>query len=199
LIQLQADVSQARDYLKRLEKRDMPRVIGRSLDRTGKSGRTFLSRRLRERVALSKTTVDRAISIRRSGEVSSLAALNAGRAWFELRVSGDPIPLRDFKARSTRRGVTYQVSHRVGRKQYLSREQPAFVVARFGGHVFVRKSPEPPGPAKAGIRKVYGPSLPQFFRTRRQREALIQHCTTFWASEVTRNARYVLQRRGIGG
>jgi hypothetical protein len=85
----------------------------------------------------------------------------------------------------------------VGRKQYLSREQPAFVIARFGGHVFVRKGHELPGAARVGIRKVYGPSLSHFFRTRRERDAFIQHCATFWVNEVTRDACYAVRRGAV--
>lgn len=190
------DIRPAKDYLAVLSKRELPKVIGRSLDRTAASGRTFLSRRLRERLALKKAVVDKAISKRRSGEIQNITALNLGRAWFEIRASGDPIPLRDYNARATtRRGVTYQVSRTGGRKTYRAKGNLAFVVQKFGGHVFVRTGPNPPGPRGAPIVKVFGPSLPQAFRTQRERNALIAHCEQVWATEVIRNARFALARR----
>ena len=193
---IRVDTRQAHDYLKDLSRRQLPRVIGRSLDRTAASAKTFLSRRLRERLALKKAVVDRAISKRRSSEISSITALNLDRAWFEIRASGDPIPLRDYNARQTsRKGVTYQVSRSAGRRTYRAKGNLAFVVERFGGHVFVRVGADPPGPPKAPIRKVFGPSLPQAFRTKREREALIEHCRRVWITEVTTNARFALSRR----
>lgn len=190
------DIKPAKDYLNLLTKRELPRVIGRSLDRTAASGKTFLSRSLRERLALKKAIVDKAISKRRSGEIQNITALNLGRAWFEIIASGDPIPLRDYGARATaKRGVTYQVSRTTGRKSYRAKGNLAFVVARFGNHVFVRTGADPPGKKKAPITKVFGPSLPQAFRTKRERNALIAHCEQVWATEVIRNARFALSRR----
>jgi hypothetical protein len=196
VFRIEPDMRRARAYLERLEKRDLPRVIGRSLDRTGKSLRSEFSQRLRKRLALKKAVVDAAIRIRRSGEIQTLTALNLGRAFVEMVVSGDPIPLRDYGARMTRKGVTFQVARGKGRRRYHAASQPGFIVARLGGHVFVRKGPEPPGPEKIGIRKVYGPALPQFLHSKRERQVLIQHAREFWAREVERNARFALQRRG---
>lgn len=194
--QISADVKPARDYLNRLTKRELPAVIGRSLTRTASSGKSFLSRRLRERLALKKAVVDKAISTRRSTEIQNITVLNLGGAWFEIRASGDPIPLRDYGARATkRRGVTYQVSRGAGRRTYRAKGNLAFIVQRFGGHVFARVGPDPKGPLKAPIRKIFGPSLPQAFRTQRERNALIAHCEQFWATEVIRNARFALSRR----
>lgn len=192
---IKVDIKPAKDYLSQLSKRELPRVIGRSLDRTAASGKTFLSRSLRERLALKKAVVDKAITKRRSGEIQTITALNLDRAWFEIRASGDPIPLRDYNARATKKGVTYQVGRRAGRRTYRAKGNLAFVVERFGGHVFVRVGPNPPGPKGAPIRKVYGPSLPQAFRTKRERDALIAHCKQVWAAEVIRNARFALSRR----
>jgi hypothetical protein len=190
------DIKPAKDYLNRLTKRELPRVIGRSLDRTAASGKTFLSRSLRERLALKKAVVDKGISKRRSSEIQNITALNLGRAWFEIRASGKPIPLKDYGARATaRRGVTYQVSRKAGRRTYRAKGNLAFIVERFGSHVFVRTGPNPPGPRGAPIRKVFGPSLPQTFRTKRERNALIAHCEQVWATEIIRNARFALSRR----
>jgi len=198
MIRVKPDMSRAREYLSRLEKRDLPRVVGRSLDRTGKSVRSLFSKRIRDRITLKKNVVDAAIKVARSGEIQNLTALNFGRAWVELRVSGKPIPLRDFQARATKRGVTFRVSRKAGRKRYEALGQPGFIVASIGGHVFVRKGPEPPGKPTIGIRKVYGPSLPQFLESKRERVELINHAADFWAREIERNARFVLTKRGGG-
>lgn len=196
MFSIRPDMRSARAYLNRLETRDLPRVIGRSLDRTGASTRTFFSRRLRERLALKKSIVDAGIKIRRSSEIQNLTALKLGRAYFDMIVSGKPIPLRDFQARQTRRGVTYRVSPAAGRKHYAALGQLAFVVERLGGHVFVRKGPEPTGPEKIGIRKVFGPALPQYLHSKREQAQLAAYAAEFWARELERNARFALARRG---
>ena len=195
MINVQVDIRPARSFLDRVQQKDLPRVVGRTIDRTRNSGRSFLSKSLRKRLAVSKSVVDSSIHTRRSSEISHIAHIS--RAWFELVMSGDPIPLRDFRARMTRRGVTFQISKRAGRKTYQAKGQPGFIIDRFGGHVFVRKGPDPVGPAKAGIRKVHGPALKHFLLTRRERNALIEHCRQFFITELQRNARFAIQKRGV--
>jgi hypothetical protein len=196
MFQVKPDMRSARAYLERLEKRDLPRVVGRSLDRTGASVKSLFSRRLRARLNLKKSVVDAALKIRRSSEIQTLTALQAGRAWFALQTTGKPIPLRDFAARMTRSGVTFKVGRKGGRKRYTANGQPGFIVQRLGGHVFVRKGPEPKGPATVGIRKVYGPALPQFLASRVEQKILIEHAGKVWPVEIERNARFALKRRG---
>ncbi len=197
MIKVTCDTKGARDYLRRLEQRDIPRVVGRTLDRTAKSVRTFVSRSMRERVNLPKAVVDKAITHRRSGEIQNIRALDLGRAWFEIRVSGKPVPLRDFGAKQTARGVSFKVSKKGSRKTYTRKGRSAFIVTRIGGHVFVRTGPNPKGANQAPIKKVYGPSLPQFFATKRQRDQAIARAQEVWGAELTRNARFALQRRGL--
>jgi hypothetical protein len=196
MITVTGDVSNAKEYLRRLERVDIPRVIGRSLTRTGASAKTFSSRALRARINLKKSVIDAGIQIRRSNEIQNLTALGLGRAYFEIRWSGKPFPLRDFGARSTGRGVTFQVSRTQKRKVYSRQGRLGFIVQKLGGHVFVRVTDDPPGPVKAKIKKAFGPSIPQFAITQREQRALIAHVRDFWEREVIRNARFALQRRG---
>jgi len=196
MMRIQPDMRPAREYLNRLEKRDIPKVVGRSLDRTGKSVMALFSRRIRQRINLKKSVVDKSLKTRRSSEIQNLVALALGRAYVELIVSGRPIPLRDFAARQVKRGVTYSIRRGGGRKQYTALGQQAFIVRSLGGHVFVRRGPEPPGPATIGIRKVYGPALPHFLLSKKEQRELLAHAAKVWPEEITRNARYALMRRG---
>lgn len=189
------DTRGARQYLEQLTRRELPKVIGRSLNRTAAHGKTALSKLLRKRINLKKAVIDQSISTRRSNEIGALSATLSDRAWFEVRVSGKPIALRDFAAKQVKRGVTFKVSRGASRREYLSKGQHAFIVPSLGGHVFVRKGPEPPGPETIGIRKVYGPSLPQYFATHRIQDAEISDVREFWNREVIRNAQFALRRR----
>ena len=195
MISVSPDTRNARAYLQQLQQREIPRVIGRSLDRTRKSVASFASKDLRQRIALKKADIDRSIKTRRSGEIQSLAALNLGRAWFELRFSGKPIPLRDYNARQVRQGVSYRVSKQQGRKRYTRNGQPAFFVRKFGGNVFTRIGPDPVGPDSVKIRKVYGPSLPQIASVKRMQRRLIVHAVGTWRRELISNVRFAVSRR----
>ncbi len=195
MISVRPDVSGAKDYLKRLERVEIPRVVGRALTRSASAAKSFSSRKLRERINLPKSVIDQAIRTKRSNEVRGSASLEMSKAWFEIHWTGKPFPLRDFQARSTGKGVSFKVSKRGKRKVYLRQGRPAFVIERLGGHVFVRVGDDPPGPRKAKIVKVYGPSIPQFAITRREREQLIEHVTKYFVTEIIRNAKFALSKR----
>lgn len=197
MIKVIGDVSGAKAYLRQLERHELPKVIGRSLTRAASAARTFSSRKLRDRINLSKSVIDKGIKTRRSNEIQTLTALGLGRAYFEIRWTGTPFPLRDYAARQTsRKGVTFKVARRGPRKAYMRGGRKAFIVAKLGGHVFVRVTDDPPGSMRARIKKVYGPSIPQFAMTKRERRELIAHVTEFYNAEVIRNTKFALSRRG---
>lgn len=196
MISVTPDISGAKAYLARLERQDLPKVIGRTLTRAAAVAKTFSSRSLRSRINLKKSIIDAAIKTRRSSEIQNLTALGLGRAYFEIRWSGKPFPIRDFAARATGRGVTFQVSRAQRRKVYRRQGRLGFIVEKLGGHVFVRVTDDPPGPMKSKLKKAFGPSIPQFAITQREQKALIAHVRDFWERELIRNARYALQRRG---
>jgi hypothetical protein len=189
------DVSNARKYLWELQGRELPRVIGRTLDGSARFASTRANRVMRERVNLSRAVVSGAIKHRRSSEIQSITALNLGRAWFEVRVSGKPISLRDYAARQTKKGVTFKVSKQGARKRYVRKGQNSFIVNRFGGHVFTRIGADPPGPTTVPIKKAAGPSLPQFFSTKKMQQQVIHPTRDFWIRELQSNIRFAISKR----
>jgi hypothetical protein len=195
VIQVQPDTSGARALLRDLQQREIPKVIGRTLNRTADSVRSRASRDLRQRMNLQKSVIDQAISRRRSNEIQNLTALALGRAWFEIRYSGKPFPLRDFAAKHVRSGVSFKVTKAGRRAIYLRQGRKGFLVQRLGGNVFVRTTDDPAGPQKAKIQKVFGPSIPQFAATKRVQNELIEYARDFWARELERNIRFAIGRR----
>lgn len=195
MLKLTADTSNARAYLKDLQQREIPRVIGRTLNRTANTVRTHASREMRQRINLKKATLDAAITRKRSNEIQNLRMLELRRAWFEIRYSGKPFGIRDFDAKEVARGVTFKVSRASRRKLYIRAGNKGFIVQKFGGHVFTRVGEDPPGPARAKIKKASGPSIPQFAATRRVRVDLIRYAQEYWARELERNIRYAISRR----
>lgn len=189
MIRVQSDTSGARKYLSDLQQREIPRVIGRTLNRTASSVMSRASREMRTRVNLKKAVIDKAISKRRSNEIQTLTALGLGRAWFEIRYSGKPFGIRDFDARETAKGVTFKVARIGRRKLYVRKGNKGFIVDKFGGHIFTRI-----GEGRQ-IKKASGPSIPQFAATKRVQASLIQYAQEFWARELERNIKYTISRR----
>lgn len=195
MIGLSADVAGVMKQLRQLEGQELPRVIGRTLNRTMASSRSAASRFLRNRINLKKSVIDGAIRTRRSNEIQNLTALALGRAWFEIRWSGKPLPLRDYGANKTTRGVSFKVGKASRRRVYVRAGQKGFIIEKLGGNVFVRVGKDPKGAGKAPIKKVFGPSIPQFAVTKREQEAIMDHARRFWAEELQRNIRFAISKR----
>lgn len=196
MISVKPDIDQAVAWLKNLERNEIPKVVGRTLNRVGSSARSQSSRALRKRINLKKAVIDQAITLRRgSRNIGSLAAIRNGEAWFELQWSGRPFPLRDFDAREVSRGVSFKVGKASRRHIYIREGRKGFIVKSRGGHVFVRVGPNPPGKKGAPIEKVWGPSIPQFAVTKREMRDIIEHVNQYWATELERNVRFAISRR----
>lgn len=197
MFRVQADVTVAEDFLRNLSQpgRELARVVGRTLNRTMAHGKSMTSRFLRNRINLKKAVIDQAITTRRSREVQNMSAITIRQAWFEITWTGSPIALRDYAAREIKRGVTFKVARQGPRKLYMRNGQKAFVIEKLGGHVFVRVGPDPKGPKKAPIKKVYGPSIPQFAVTGREQRLIIEAVRKFWAAELVRNYNFAIAKR----
>lgn len=105
-----------------------------------------------------------------------------------LVVTGRPIPLRDYKARQTKRGVTAQVSP--GKRRLIShRGNRAFIVQKLSGHVFARE-----GKARLPIKKLFGPSLPSTFVQAEVRAAWTATAREALPRRLAEEVRYELSR-----
>lgn len=105
------------------------RHLGAAVSRASRQVRTFISDRIRKKVHLRKSTVDRRIIFRN---------INSGQqVGIDVIVQETKrIPLKEFQARQTRRGVSYR----------LSKDRPRAVIRgafgpnidKLGRHVYVR-------------------------------------------------------------
>jgi len=75
---------------------------------------------------------------------------NNGLLEYQIKAKGGPIPLKHFRARETKSGVSASPWNNL--KHYRS----AFIVAKLGGHVFWRTSRAP-----LPIERVAGPNVPK--------------------------------------
>ncbi|HYE70677.1 MAG TPA: phage tail protein [Aquabacterium sp.] len=148
-----------------------------ALGRVGTTVRKEASLTIRERLAIKASVAKNQITLRRVGP--------DGLTLF-IEAKGQPIPLRDFQARQGKRGVSYRVSKAAGRKVYETKFGKGFIIQRFGGHVFAPAGRDPKGPQKAKLRKIYGPSVPQFFVTKAIIEKLERIARQRWPIEFAR-------------
>lgn len=150
------DTSQVLKTLSEIPRGPARRAIIRGLNKTAANVRTSASSAIRKRRALSAKTVREALAIRRA---------TAQRMVSSLVATGRPIPLRDYKANRTKRGVTVRVSP--GKRTLVQhRGNKAFIIDKIGGHVFARE-----GKARLPVKKLYGPSLPSTFLQQEVRAA----------------------------
>lgn len=121
----------------------------RALNRTAASVRTASVRAMARDLGVPQKPVRDATTIRRAAP---------GRNFAEVVAKGKRIPLRDFKARQTRKGVSYRIGQ--ARKLILG----GFIARMASGHVgvFTRAGRE-----RLPIQEKFGPSIPRVFSRRR--------------------------------
>jgi hypothetical protein len=180
-VNFKADIDRARNSLGLLQT-EVTKGAARALDRVATTVRKEGSDEIRTRLKLSASAVKERINVVRP--------YGGQRLIRDVVASGLPIPLRDYSARQTRAGASYQVSTAKGRRVYRNKYGAGFIIPKLGGNVFVRVGPNPPGKAVAPIRKVYGPSIPQYFVTRFVRERMQRVGAERWPIEFNREMAY---------
>lgn len=116
-------------------------VISRVLNHVGGTARTKVKSALAKQMGLPAGTVDARLITKRA---------YPGNQSFEITAAGRPIPLADFDARQTRRGVS---ARPWGNRRVFP---GTFIVETLGGQVFRRA-----GRARLPIVKLWGPSIPR--------------------------------------
>ncbi len=107
------------------------RVLARAINKTLVFARTRVVNQIAGQLTLRKRDIkNRNIDVRRA---------SFSRPFARLRISGRRVPLIDFRAKQTRRGVSYSILRGQGRKTL----QDAFITRTSSGHegVFVRTGP----------------------------------------------------------
>jgi hypothetical protein len=176
-VRVKLDVADLKRQFAGLEKATTAAMV-RSLNKTAVSVRAEAVKLIRGRRALKAKTIREAIAIRKATKALLIA---------EVIVSGRPIPLREYAARQTKRGVTVNV---VGRRQLVKPDGiPTFQIARFGNHVYVRE-----GKKRLPIRKLYGPSLPSALGQQAIEAALVRIATTTFRKRFREEMAFELRR-----
>jgi hypothetical protein len=179
------DLREVKRYATDVQKKYIPAAAGIALKRVGTTARNVAALKIREKLAIKASVAKGALKVKRVG--------NGMTIW--ITASGSPIPLRDYGARQTKKGATFRVAKGKPRKRYQRQGRAGFILQSKGGHVFVRTEDDPPGPKKGRIKKVYGPSIPQYFVTKMIIKAMEQVARERWPIEFNAGLRGVLIRR----
>jgi hypothetical protein len=161
-ISVRLDVVRARREFKG-EQREVRNAALRAMDRVARTGRKVGDQTLRKRVTLKSRVVKNAIVVQ-----TPYGRLRLVR---DIEARGGAIPLRDYQLSKTRAGARFAIV-KGDRKIYKRQGRTGFVVEKLGGHAFVRIEAEPPGPARAKIKKVWDQVSRSVFARRQSRTRL---------------------------
>jgi hypothetical protein len=179
-ISVKLDIQQARASFAG-EAKEVNKAAARALNRVAITARKAADQEIRKRITLKSGVVKEAIKVVFPYGQRSLIR--------DIVATGSPIPLRDYQATQTKKGARFAVV-KGQRKLYKRQGRPGFIIERIGGNVFVRTEDDPPGPRKGKIKKVFGPSITQRFRTKRVQQALETVINARWPIEFEREMKY---------
>jgi hypothetical protein len=182
-VNVKLDIQRARRELSHMQK-EVNRAAIVALTRVATTARKEADQEIRQRLALKSGTVKEALRIIKYRNVLVV----------DIDATGKPIALREWNARETRKGVTFLVAKGRPRKVYTRSGRKGFIVSKYGRHVFVRTTADPPGPAKAKVSKVYGPSIPQYFVTKSVTGRMIKVANVRWPIEFEREIKFRVAR-----
>lgn len=128
---IQRDASDAIAGLDALVK-NLPREIHIINSKTAKRGKSFIAKEVTKELAIAQKNVKKIITVRNHRD----------DAWMVSLKHTDRPPLRDFKARQTKKGVTAKISRNSKRKLYrhaFMGPRPGLTFVKTNGRVFARK------------------------------------------------------------
>lgn len=154
--------------------RSLTREFATAVNKTSKGLKTPASKEIRTELAAPAKAVNKSLSQTRKATSSSLMAV------FTVAKS-NRIPLRDFGARQTKKGVSYRISKSTGRRTADS----AFQVNKLGNHVFKRV-----GKQRLPIRKLKGPSPHGVFVAKEMDKPVTADAEVRLQKEIERRIQY---------
>lgn len=126
--------------------KNLPKEMSIISNKVTRKGKSLVAKDVASELAVPQKVIKQQISTQRIDKTGAQLVLSKSRR----------IPLRDFKARQTKKGVSYKVSKKRGRKLAVGAftgPRPGLTFARYRGRVFKRV-----GKTRLPIRQLYGPS-----------------------------------------
>ena len=134
---------------------NVKKEIGIINRKVAKRTKSFVAKEVTKELAVAQKVVKSELTFHRKARGAGLVNVSDLATEIELKKT-QRIPLREFKARQTKKGVSYRISKTSGRKTIAGAfkgPKPGLTFVRFRGHVMKRV-----GRARLPIRKLYGPS-----------------------------------------
>jgi len=138
----QASVEAVKKALGDLSRR-YTREIATAINATAKQVRIQASRALKTEMNLPSKLLKKALYTKSTASPDSLRAVIG-------LYRGHPFPLKYFKAKQIKRGVTYKINPKLKGKSVL---RDAFIINQYGGNVYMRS-----GTARGPLIKQHGPA-----------------------------------------
>jgi hypothetical protein len=126
----------------------LPREVATAINATSKKVRTEAARELKKELNVPVKVLKKAIKGKSKASAKDLRAVVG-------LIKGHPIPLRYFKPRKTKRGVTAKLNPKIKGKAGKTVYPHAFIVAAYSGKVYQRAGKER-GPLTG--QQLFGPS-----------------------------------------
>lgn len=176
---VRADLKEVERWANTVQRERVPTAAARAINKTLTSVRAESTKRIRDERALKASVVRDALRIIKANKFRLFGAVEA---------SGRPIPLREYQARQTKKGVTVKVSPG-GRKLVVNAGNAAFQLERYGQHVYART-----GKTRLPIKKLYGPSIPATFLKEKVVQAMDRVAGDNWPKRFAEELKYELAR-----
>lgn len=180
-VSVTADLSQIKRAFYDLNRKGVKAATVRALNKAAVNMRTDAIKRVRDVRSLKARTIREAFSIFRA---------NAARLVVDLVARGRPIPLREYAARPTLKGVTVKVMK--GRTLVSHAGNKAFEIIKFGKHVYARESAK-----RLPIKKLYGPSIPTALTNEAAQAAILATGKRSFLARIKEELRYESRKAGF--
>lgn len=164
----------------------IPTALNQTINRTLRKARTEADKGIRQELNIKKADVTKNMKIHKSTKRT---------LWGKVTAFGKGLGLIKFGAKQTKKGVTFKVKKKHGRKLLKS----GFIRKMKSGHVgvFVRKDKVQRRGAKHGlpIKEGITTSVPEAFSNKIVRDALVKLGQSFFWPEFTRNLKRHLDKK----
>lgn len=167
------------NHLFREYPRRIPRVVAAAVNETTKKGKVQVAKDIREKVNMKAADVKRYILVRRATPATKGGAL--------VIDEGERVPLKQFGARQSKKGVTYKIDKQGGRKLAKGAFGPK--IPRLGKHVFKRYGKE-----SLPIRKLLGPSAWAVFKRAKLEKKTRKDTRVEFRKQLNRRIRFELMK-----
>lgn len=188
-MRLTIDARSSAAILKLLDgmEKDVRKQVRIAVNKAGQRMESKMAKMVREEINVTAKAVKKVITRPRLADENNL--------FTTIEVGKDKrIPLKEFGARQSKKGVTYKISKRGGKKTLLG----GFIVRSLGGHVFVRvgeKVEASKGRYKGKMRqpivKKYGPSVWGYFANRAVKDKVQSDANAELETQVLERIRFL--------